>query len=577
MAYHLKYPGFAGLILGLILILSSACSGPSNSSGGSSKEELVLHAAEFPKSFNYFINNASDASEVFNLVYESLMELDYETLEYQPLIAESWTIAPDKKEFIIKLNPTARWGDGTPITAADVRFTYDTIMNPDNLTSVLRLYYSRLNPPEILDDRTVKFTTKSVHYKNFEMIAEFNVLPKHLMEGRDFNKAFNMSLPEGSGPYNLSEVKEGRYYVLTRKQNYWADELPQRQNTYNFAKIRYKVMNPDVAFEAFKRGDFDIFDAITAKRWMEDTKSDHFTKNWIVKQKFFNYAPRGFQGIALNMRRVPFNDSRVRRALAHLLNREQILAKIMYGEYRPLNSYFPALYEKGETANPPLTFDPERAKELLAEAGYDRLDSEGFLINAQRRRLAFSIAYVGQDNERYLTVFAEDCRQAGIKVDLKRMSWATLLKEMDSYNFDAVLSAWSGVLFPDPEQLWHSSYVNETGGSNLSGYQNPEVDRLIQTLPEIFDAAERTRMLKQLDRLIYREVPYILFWEADYSRLIYKNIFAQPAGSFSKYGVQILRHWRFDPEKVKRYREAVREKTALPAEPEEIHYEEITN
>lgn len=577
MRCHLKYPAFAGLILGLIIILASACSGPSIPPGGSSKGELVLHTTEFPKSFNYFVNNAADASEVFELVYASLMEPDYETLEYQPLIAESWTIAPNKKEFIIKLNPAARWGDGTPITAADIRFTYDTIMNPDNLTSVLRLYYSRLNPPEILDPLTVKFTTKTVHYKNFEMIAGFNVLPKHLMEGQDFNKAFNMSLPAGSGPYDLSEVKEGRYYVLTRKQNYWADRLPQRQNTYNFAKIRYKVMNPDVAFEAFKRGDFDIFDAITPKRWMEDTKSEHFTNNWIVKQKIFNNAPRGFQGIALNMRRAPFDDSRVRQALAHLLNREQILVKIMYGEYQPLNSYFPSLYEKGERANPPLNFDPDRAKELLAEAGYDRLDSEGFLINAQGRRLAFSIAYVSQDNERYLTVFAEDCRQAGIKVELKRMSWATLLKEMDSYNFDATLSAWTGALFPDPEQLWHSSHVKETGGNNLTGYQNPEVDRIIGVMPEIFDVAERIRMIKQIDRLIYREVPYILFWEADYSRLLYKNVFHQPAESFSKYGLRILRYWSFDPEKVQRYQEAVKKKSALPAEPGEIHYGEAAN
>src|SRR5690606_14964332 len=104
----------------------------------------------------------------------------------------------------------------------------------------------------------------------------------------------------------------------------------------------------------------DIYDEITAKRWVEDTNSEHFQKNWLVKQKIYNYAPRGFSGMALNMRRPPFDDLRVRRAIAHLLNRELILETIMYGEYTPLTSYWPYLYEKGEESNPLIAFDPEQ-------------------------------------------------------------------------------------------------------------------------------------------------------------------------------------------------------------------------
>ena len=180
-------------------------------------DELTLHTSEFPKSFNAYVNNSVDASQVFDLVYATLMEVDDKTLEFQPLIVSPGVFPRTKREITVKINPAAEWSDGTPITAEDVKFTYDVIMNPENLTSVMRMYLGRFNPPEIIDERTVKFTAKTVHYKNLEMLAGFNILPKHLMEGKDFNKEFNMSLPGGSGPYDLTEVKEGRYYVLTRK------------------------------------------------------------------------------------------------------------------------------------------------------------------------------------------------------------------------------------------------------------------------------------------------------------------------------------------------------------------------
>jgi microcin C transport system substrate-binding protein len=537
--------------------------------------QLTLHTSEFPKSFNAYVNNSVDASQVFDLVYSSLMELDDYTLEYKPLIAESWSISPDQKEIIVKINPAAKWADGTPITAGDVKFTYDTIMNPEHLTSVMRMFLGRLHPPEIIDEYTVKFTAKTGHYKNLEVVASFNILPKHLFEGKDFNKEFNMSLPGGSGPYSLTEVKEGRYYVLTRKKDYWADQLPHMKGTYNFERIKFRVMNPVVAFEAFKKGEFDLYTEITAKRWMEDTDSEHFTKNWIVKQKIHNYAPRGFQGIALNMRRPLFQDLRVRRALAHLLNRELILEKILFGQYQPLTSYWPYLYEKNDASNPLIEYNPDLAKRLLREVGYDRLNQEGYLINQEGKPLEFTIAYVSEESEKYLTVFVEDCKRAGVKANLERFSWATLIKKMEQYDFDTVTIGWSGTLFPDPEQLWHSRHLNEPGGSNLPAYQNPEVDRMIDSLPEIFDQKKRTEIIKTIDKLIYQDVPYLLFWDADYSRIFYKNIFGRPQTVLSKYASGIIKYWWIDPEKVERYEKAVKNRQALPAEPVEVYYDQL--
>lgn len=537
--------------------------------------QLTLQTSEFPKSFNYMVNNSVDAATVFDLVYSTLLDRDLDTLEYQPLIAESWTISDNKKEFTFKLDPRARWSDGQPITSADIKFTYDTIMNPKNLTSVARIYYGRFNPPEIIDTHTVKFTANTVHFKNFEALADFTVLPKHLMEGKDFNKDFNMNLPGNSGPYRLSEVKEGRYYVLTRNQDYWADQLPHRKHTYNFAKIKYKVMDPNVAFEAFKRGDFDIYDQITAKRWVTETDSEPFRKNWIVKQKIYNSSPRGFMGLALNFRKPLLKEIKVRQALMHLLDRKTIIEKIMFGEYEPLNSYWQSFF--GKDANPEFPYDPAAAKRLLSEAGYQKLDREGYLVNSAGQRLELTVLYVSEDSEKYLTLYAETCKKVGVKLNLQRLSWATLIKQMDEYNFDAVAIGWSGALSPDPEQLWHSKHRNETGGSNLPGYANPEVDRLIDSLPANFDADQRLAIIKQIDQKIYREVPYILFWESTSTKIFYKNIFGTPKTVFPKYSSGIIRNWWYDPVKVKQYQEAVKKRRALPAQPVEVHYDAVVN
>ena len=570
------------LLLPLLLIAMAAtlnAAGPKSEPVGDPKAvrggELVLHTSEFPKSFNYYVNNSSDAAAVFGLVYDTLMELHPTTLEFLPLIAKSWEISADKKVFTLKLDPRAKWADGKPITAADVQFTYDTIMDPKNLTSVQRMSISRFNPPEVIDARTIRFTAKTVHYNNLVTLAGFNILPKHLYIGKDFNKAFNMNLPGSSGPYVLSEVREGRYYVLKRRPDYWADKLPNHRGMYNFNTIKYKVMATTVAFEAFKKGDFDIFDEISAKSWVNENDGTPFQKNWIIKRKIYNYAPQGFAGLALNMRRPPFQDIRAREAICRLLDRKYLLEKIMFNQYQPLSSYWPSLYGSSKS-NELIEYDTAKAKQLLNQAGFNRLDGSGYLVNDKGQRMEFTLIYASEEFERHITYFAETCKKAGVKVNLQLLSWATLIQKIEKYNFDAVNIGWSASLFPDPEQLWHSKHIDEPGGSNLPGFKNGKVDQLIDSLPPIFSAAERVRIIKQIDRIIYKDYPYALFWGANYSRIFYRNIFGMPKTIYSKYSSNdVITYWWYDKAKGKRYRDAVKNNKSLPKEAEEVYYDKL--
>lgn len=567
-----------GSLTVLVVLFSYIANQNRQIAGGPGKVpgQLTLHASEFPKSFNYFVDGTVNSSAVFSLIYDSLMEIDPDTLEFKPLIAKEIVTSADKKVFTIKIDPRAKWADGRQIVADDVLFTYETIMNPANQTSVQRMFYSRFIPPTKIDNFTVEFKTKTVHYNNFITLAKMAILPKHLFEGKDFNKSFNLNLPPGSGPYILSEVKEGRYFILKRREDYWADQLPHRQGTYNFNQIKYKVIRDDnVAFEAFKKGEFDIFTHISGKRWVTETDSERFQKNWIVKQKIYNYAPKGIYGLAFNMRKPLFKDIRVREAICLLMDRKAIIEKLEFDQYLPLSSYWPSLYGSDST-NPEIVYNPVKAKQLLSQAGYNQLDQNGFLTNAGGERVEFTISYANEPYEKHMTLFADSCKQAGVKVNLERISWATLIKKMDEYKFDTVMIGWSGTLFGEPEQLWHSKHAEEIGGSNLAGYKNPEVDRLIDSMPLIFDVNERNKIIKKIDSIIYRDFPYLLFWWRNHSTIFYKNIFAMPKTVLPKYSSGgIIRNWRFDPEKVKKYEAALKKKEALPEVPVEVYYDQV--
>ena len=167
--------------------------------------EVSTFGGQYPKSLNYYIDNNSLTAEIFGAMFESLLTMNPVTLEYEPGLAEKWSISDDKKTFTFTINSKARWSDGTPVTAADVRWTYDAIMNPNNLTGPNKANMERFNPPQVMDDRTIRFTAKEIHWKNLMTAGEFPILCKHAYENKDFNK-INFEFPVVSGLYELGQI-----------------------------------------------------------------------------------------------------------------------------------------------------------------------------------------------------------------------------------------------------------------------------------------------------------------------------------------------------------------------------------
>jgi microcin C transport system substrate-binding protein len=258
------------------------------------------------------------------------------------------------------------------------------------------------------------------------------------------------------------------------------------------------------------------------------------------------------------MRRPPFDDVRVRQALSLLLNRNLLIQKLFYNEYVPLNSYFPGgLYSNpGNPANP---YNPEGGVALLAEAGWKDRDSQGRLVR-NGRPLVIELLYADKGSERWLTVYQDDLRRAGITLNLRLVTYETLLQLTGERRFDLATLLWVAGTFPDPQQLFRSSQADLPQSFNVTGLKDPKIDALLDRYYREFDQQARTAIVREIDGLIAGHYPYVLEWDAPFRRLVYWNRFGQPPGYFTRtreYFQDMPELWWVDPEREARLREAM--------------------
>ncbi|HMP73551.1 MAG TPA: extracellular solute-binding protein [Kiritimatiellia bacterium] len=538
---------------------------------------IAIYAHQYPKSFNYLLDANVFSADLFGNMFDSLLSLHPITVEFEPGLAERWVISPDKKTFTFHLDPRARWSDGTPIAAEDVVFTYDTIMNPAHLTGPHKVGLEPFDRPEALDERTVRFTAREVHWRNLNALGGLSVLPKHAMEGKDFNR-IHFEFPVVSGPYRLGEIREGISVRLERREDWWARELPRHQGVANFQTLLFRFFSEqENAYEAFRQGLLDVFPVYMSRIWMNEAQGERFDRNWIVKQKIYNDNPIGFQGFAMNLRRAPYDDVRVRKALAHLLNREKMNQTIMYNQYFMHRSYFEDLYLGGAmNNNPEFGFDPGRARTLLEEAGWSVNPRNG-LLEKDGQPLVVTFLTRDPGTDKFLAIYSEDLKDVGITLRIDRKDWAAWKKDMDEFNFEMTWAAWSGGLFKDPEHLWLSREADRPSGNNITGFKSDEVDRLIEMQRGIFDVSERHELVRQIDEILTREVPYILLWNIDYTRLLYWNKFGMPDTVLSRFGDERSAYslWWFDEDQAADLEAAMADRLPLPPRPVVVRFHEM--
>ena len=540
--------------------------------------KLVYAASSSPKSLNPYLDNNTFSYQVFGALYESLLGSDPLTADYAPGLARRWEIDENKLVFTFHLDPMAEWSDGLPITAEDVKWTFERIMDPASQTGPhkVALQTFMATPPEIVNPLTIRFTADEVHWRNLGAAGGFEILPKHTFEKDDFN-TINTTFPVVSGPYRLDAINEGLSLTLERRTNWWGRARNASRGTANFQTVVYRFFaDPDNAFEAFVNGQVDVYPVYRAAIWVERTKGPKFDQNWIVRRRIRNRRPVGFQGFAMNLRRAPFDDLRVRSALAHLLDRKKMVETLMHNQYFLHKSYFEDLYDnENPCPNPEFDFDPKKAGALLDEAGWIADPKTGLRMR-EGQPLRFTFVTRDESSDKFLVLYTEDLKRAGVTMTIQRKDWAAWTRDMDEFNFDMTWAAWSSGLFKDPESMWASAEADRKGGNNITGFKDRMVDELIAAQRGMFDLQARNNLCRRIDTILAEQVPYILLWNLDAVRLLYWDKFGTPPTVLSKFGDErsLLTYWWYDADSAAELEAAMKANDMLPPRPDVVDFDE---
>jgi microcin C transport system substrate-binding protein len=515
------------------------------------------------------------SAEISGLLFEPLVQMDPLKNEPVGVLAESWEISEDGKSFTFHIDPRARWSDGKAISAADIQFYYDVLMNPKHMTSIFRVGLKRLKRPEVIDSLTLRVVAESDHWQNFWEAAGLVAFPRQVWEGKDFNKE-RFDFPVVSGPYKLGTLKKDRFVSLFARDDWWGRQKKSNAGQYNFSELKYRFINDrNKALEALKKGDLDILPIYTSSIWMKQTDFDAVQKGWVVRQKIVNSEPVGFQGMAINMRRERFQDVRVRKALELLLDRKTINKQYMYNQYFLLNSYYPDLYPNKQNPKIPVVeFNPDKARALLKEAGW-LVNEQGKLAKDGKE---FSLSFItSMEDRRHLTRYQEDLQAVGFTVNIEKMSMATVRKRLEKYDYDMYWTAWGAGRLRDPEGQWHSSTADQMAGSNLPGVKDAVVDSLIEAQKHEASLDKRNEILRQIDKRLMETIPYVLLWQAGHHRILYWNQFGMPKTVFDKYNREdsAIRYWWFDAGKQAALENARANDTRMAQQPPVVNWQPV--
>jgi microcin C transport system substrate-binding protein len=510
---------------------------------------------------------------ISSLAYEPLLGLHPTTLEYLPVIASHWQISPDKMTFRFRIDPNARFSDGTPVTADDVVASW--MFHTDKSLQDLYFYteYNKLEKPVAESKYIVRFKAKELKWANFLIAAGLRVFPAAALKaitGETYLRDYNFKLMPGTGPYTVSDadVKKGASVSIRRRNDYWARNYRANVGQYNFDEIRFIVVrDQNLAFEMFKKGDLDYYTVNISKQWVEELNYDDFQRGIVLKRKVFNNYPSTTQFLAFNTRRKPWDDVRVRQAFAALLNREQLIKTLFFNEYLPLNSYYPGtVYEN--PGNPKSLYDPQEALRLLGEAGWKDRDAQGRLTR-NGQPLQVELLYSDKGSERWLTVYQEDLRKVGIGLNLRLLNPETRFKMQMQRQFELVSGAWgAGSVFPNPRPEYHSETADVPNTNNISGFKNQRIDEICEQYDVEFEPQKRQALLRELDSLLTGQHHYIMEWYAPAARLAFWNRFGMPQGTLSRVGDDlgslapgIPQIWWVDPEKAAKVEQGKRDKS----------------
>lgn len=506
-----------------------------------------------------------------NLIYESLLNTDPVTEDYIPRLASHWQVSEDKKTYKFRINPIARWADGKPVTSDDILATWKLATDRGLLSGTGEVYKEYLEDPVAESKYIVVFKAKKDGWLPLSIAGGIRILPAHVIgteTASDYLSKHNYDVVPGTGPYYVKkeDVEKERSIILRRRSDYWAEKERFSTGLNNFDIIKTDVVSDEtLMFEKFKKGETDVYSVNRAQWWAEKTDFDDVKRGIVIKRRIFNQNPAGLSGLAFNLRKAPFDDIKVRKAFQMLYDIDKFNEKLFYSAYKPTKSLFPAT-PYANPGNYVSGFNLDSAIMLLEEAGWKEKNSDGYRMK-NGKPFEIELTFTQPSQERYLTIFQEDLKKAGVKLNLKQVDGTTQFKIGNQRNFNLIQVNWAGQNPPSHEFNIVSRTAEDTNSTNWPGYKNLDVDKLVAKYNISYDKKERVELTRQMDSIIVAMQPYIFGWYADYTRLLWHNKFGYPKWYLSRFddfysGTEqsIFAMWWSDPKRIEEYEDASKNK-----------------
>jgi microcin C transport system substrate-binding protein len=533
---------------------------PAAPKGGELRLVSNLRVSTFDK-YNPFTLRGSAPAYLSDLMFDSLLTgaLD-ETGAGYGLLAEDVDAANDGLSVTFRLRREARFHNGQPVLAADVKHSFDTLMGP-HTSPAYKTILDDVAGLDVIDERTVRYRFKK---PNREMPLTVGGLPVFSRAWGDAvdpktgqRKSFDqvvMDFPIGSGPYKIGPVQFGKDITYVRDPAYWARDLPVRRGTANFDRITVKIYKDATArLEALKAGEFDLMRFFSAGDWARRVNGRRFNTGELVKAEFSHRLPMGFQSYVLNTRRKPLDDIRVREALGLAMDYEWMNRQMFYGGYQRVQGLFGntdcspsgkpgpdelALMQPWRSQLPAAAFGPmyapprtdgdsslranlRRAQTLLREAGWTV--QGGQLRNAQGQAMVLEYLDSAETGARVVTPWARNLEKLGIELKFRPVDFALYQQRLRGFDFDIISIAYGGTPNPGAEyaDLFGSQAAKTEDSGNFAGVSSSAVDALIARMVNARSKPDFLAACRALDRVVSHSHYLIPQWSATTHRMVY--------------------------------------------------------
>ncbi|MEN6625702.1 MAG: ABC transporter substrate-binding protein [Candidatus Sumerlaeia bacterium] len=505
---------------------------PADAAAISNDETLVMQLEGSPTNLNPLFQSAGvdmyAIDPIFMLLFTADAKLNWVVNKD---FVESCTESPDHLVYTVKLRPGLTWHDGQPLTARDVRFSWEAIMDDRVPCPAVKTGPDMLNDVEVVDDLTVKFICKEALATNVWNI-NFPIVPKHIfdnpaerkahpnmVDGPYYNK-YNRETIVGSGPYKLVEWIANDRLVYERWDGY-------KGTKPHFKRIIMKIQpDPQTSLLLFKKGDLDYIDRLTSQQFAKETNDAAFAAHGRKA-----YGPEwSYAYIGWNMdgSNPFFNDVRVRRAMTQALDVDRVIRELGYNLPQPcLGIFHPGSWMFDPTIKR-IPFDLKASAQLLEEAGWKVNPADGWrykTVNNHQVKFEFELLIpqgspIGPD---LAAIYANDLRQVGVSLKTRIVEWTVFQQMNQNHECQAWTAAWGSGADPDGAwNVWHSSQYD--GGRNYGGYKNARVDALLDQGRREFDKAKRAAVYQEIDHIIYDEQPYTFIYYRPTLTAVHKRL-----------------------------------------------------